>query len=187
VTDLIALSPQSWGVLLLFGILPALAHCFFGYRLLKLWLFLAGLALGLASGYGAGMRMNLGQTPCILIGVVLGLALGFLAFKIWKLGVFLLCGGMAYLFGAVWIPQWWLTALVAIAVGILAVKFVRPVVILSTGLSGGSSAVQALSCALVSLGALPTVNFLSGWLAWVLGIVLAVGGIAYQFKHSPRS
>lgn len=186
-TDLTTLSPQSWGVLLLFGMLPALAQCFWGYRLLKLWLFLAGGALGLASGYGAAMRMGLEETPALIIGVILGLLLGILAFKICKLGVLLLCGGMAYFLFAAWVPQWWLAALLALAVGLLAVKFMRPAIILSTGLSGGASAVQALALALVSLGVLPSENFLSGWLAWVLGIVLAIGGIAYQFKHSPKT
>ena len=113
----------------------------------------------------------------LLVGVALGLVLGLVAFKIYRVGIFLLSFGAVYTMFYALIPISWVGIVVGIAggilAGILAVKFLRPVIILTTGIGYGLSAGQML----LSL-------FKVTSLAVILpvGAALALAGILVQFK-----
>ena len=75
-------------------------------------------------------------------------------------------------------------ALVCVAagltLGVLGIKFARPVLILATALGGGLSAARAL--AEIADAFLPEIALGAAWLA--AGLALAALGAAYQFKHT---
>lgn len=80
------------------GLVLALLNCFFGYRLRKLW----GVLFGLLLGAGGGLALAIHQQYSGKLAVCLALGLGFLcallAFLLYRLGLFFLCGGLAGFF-----------------------------------------------------------------------------------------
>lgn len=174
------------GVVLAFSAVFALLNCFFGFRLQKLWITLVGFLVGFL----------LGMIPCLLwissehalaiatvVGVVVGVLIGLLAYRLYRVGVFLWVGVLAFGFVANLFPEnlaWLgivLGILAGVLVGILALRFLRPVVILTTALSGGMTAAQDLlrmfdvTQVLVVLG---------------VGALLAVLGMAVQFATTKK-
>ena len=142
-----------------------------------MWIALIGFLIGLVGGFAAGMALGLEAGPALLVGGALGLVLGLGAFKIYRVGIFLLSFGAVYTMFYALIPISWVGIVVGIAggilAGILAVKFLRPVIILTTGIGYGLSAGQML----LSL-------FKVTSLAVILpvGAALALAGILVQFK-----
>ena len=96
-------------------------------------------------------------------------------------GIFVLCGACGALFVSSLLEQfaliWWLELVILlaafIAIGVLALQFVRPVLIIVTGLSGASSILSSL--ALLGLP-LP-----GGNVRLVCALVLGLVGMAVQF------
>lgn len=169
------------------GVLLALANCFFGYRLQKLWIALGCFAVGATLGGGLG-TLFFKENPMAwaAAALVLGLVLAVLSFRLYLSGVFLLCfalGCIITLPFAKFYGGWGVLVCVAagVVLGILGTKFVRPVLIVATALGGGVSAARALGQMLASVW--PN---LAGAQAvpLVAGLVLAVVGIMYQFKHT---
>lgn len=167
------------------SVILALMQCFFGYRLLRFWVTLIGGLAGFALGFGisrAQMQDAQVWIP-VLIGVVAAALLGFLAFKIYLAGVFLLCGILA---GAavLTIPfpdeSVWKTIRIILAIaafiiaGILSVKFNRQVVIIVTAFSGGMQAADGIAKLAPELSANEAYPVM-------LGAVLVIAGLAIQF------
>ena len=171
-------------VVMVFTVAIALLQCFFGYRLLKIWVAIIGFLLGFALGFGISVTLMKGEAyiPAV-IGIVAGILLALVSFKLYLVGVFLFCGFIA--FGAVrTIPvpdeAVWKTVLIVLAVvafvvaGILAVKFSRPCIIAITAVSGAFHAVHGLQTFVPVLASNPA-------LGMVTAIVIAALGIAVQF------
>ena len=176
-----ALIIQAEGVAAAVGGLFALANCFFGYRLQKLWIALIGFFIGLILGFGIGVALlHLNAGLAFLIGAVLGVLLGLVAFKVYRVGVFLMCFGAVYTMCYSLIPLQWAGVAVGIAggilAGVLAVKYLRPVIILTTGVGYGLSAAQML-LSLFGVDAFSVILPVGG--------VLALAGILVQFKTTP--
>ena len=175
------------GVATGFGLVFSTVTCFFGYRLLKLWIAVTGCVLGGCMGIGISSFFDLDSTWCIIAGLVCAAILGFLAFRIYLFGVFLLCGSLTFLFAYTALYGYWphlsdVFIGVGIAggllVGFLAVKFVRPIVILATAMSGGlmtSSSIMTLA------------NVNNHWIVMIVGSVLATAGILVQFYSTKKT
>lgn len=149
-------------------ILVALATCFFGYRLLKFWVSVAGAlvfgALGACLGGWLGGLLNGGAALATVLMWVLAILLavlgGILAFKLYKVGVFLYCFVCGFSVGALVAmllgapDKWWLVSLIlGLAAGVVGVLMTKHIVILSTSLSGGFSAGSAIG--LLIAGGMP--------------------------------
>lgn len=178
---------QTSLVAIAFGVIFALCNCFFGYRLRKLWFALLGFSLGGLLGFFISTWLGQDAGIATLIGVVAGVVLALLSFKLYLCGVFLLCGGLFFMLWSVLLPSE-LSAVIygmlvlggvalSILIGIIAVKAVRPMVILTTAFSGGYTAVSGL---------FTLFNKEQGTLAMVLGIALGVAGLAFQFVSEKR-
>ena len=162
-----------------FGALYALANCFFGYKLQRVWIALTGFLIGLAAGFAGGVALKLHAGAALLIGVALGLVLALLANKAYRVGIFIFCGlavfGVAV--GLVPAAYQWLGILLGvaggIAAGVLAVKFLRPAVILSTAVGYGVSGAQMV---LSLFGVESTAVVL------LAGAALALCGCIVQFR-----
>lgn len=135
-----AVVTQIQGITVAVGGLFALANCFFGYKLQRVWITLAGFFIGLVLGFLMGIGFGLDAGPALLIGVALGIVLG-------------IAGG--------------------ITAGVLAVKFLRPVIILTTGVGYGLSAGQML---------LSLFHITSMAVILPVGGALALAGVIVQFS-----
>lgn len=166
-------------------IAAAALNCFMGYRLMKFWIAVIGFAAGGMLGYFicAEFVNNLGYA--ILAGFLAGLVLAFIAYKIYLLGVWILAFIMTVqLAGRIQVDKeyWQVIILIAgvflaVVIGFLAIKFVRPVIIISSGLSGAVTAVTEI---LKLTGNDSRIVMLTG-----IGIVAALG-ILVQFKTTKK-
>lgn len=170
-------------VMLIFSVALSLLQCFFGYRLLKLWVTVIGFLAGFALGFGISMYLIKDEAylPAV-IGLAAGVLLALLAFRLYLAGVFLFCGLIA--FSAVQTisapegPGWDILMIVLgivafLAAGVLAVKFSRPCIIAVTAVSGAFNAVDALQTPVPALG--------DDGIRLLAGILVAALGIAVQF------
>jgi len=118
--------------------------CFFGYRLLRLTLGLAGFGVGLALGLllTAKLVPNASQVPMIVVGIVCGMLGALAATLLYKLGVFLLGAGAGILVASViaaaagWRYPMFAGVLGALAGGVLILFIERPLVSILSALAG---------------------------------------------------
>lgn len=170
------------------SLLLSLASCFFGYKLMKLWMAVAGFVLGFVLGDVVCALLKVESFGIFfLIGAVVGIVLAIVSFKLYKAGIFLLGAvlGSGITFLVLGTATWWyILAIIfaGIAVGALAVAASKPVVILASSISGGLSALQ-------SAGALFALSALTGNASAIIlwgGVALAVSGVVVQFITNKR-
>jgi hypothetical protein len=118
--------------------------CFFGYRLLRLTLGLAGFGVGLALGLAiAGLVPGISQVLTIVIGIVCGILGAIMAVLVYKLGVFLLGAGAGVLVASIvlasagWHHPMLIRLVAAIGGGILTLVLERPLVSVLSAFAGG--------------------------------------------------
>jgi hypothetical protein len=118
--------------------------CFFGYRLIRLTLGLAGFGMGLALGLTiTGLLPHVSQVLTIVVGIVCGILGALAATLLYKLGVFVLgAGAGALVAGAVILATGWhhpvlIQIVAAIIGGILTLLLERPLVSILSALAGG--------------------------------------------------
>lgn len=171
-------------VKLLFGLL----NCFMGYKLLKFWVAACGFLIGMVGGFIGGHYFTERAGVAWIAAVCCGLVLGVLAYEIYLVGAFLLgwvmtvftflsMRNLTELSDKMEILMLALGAVAGIAVGALIVKFARPSIILSTGISGGITVATGIT------GLLKWDNLL-----YMLGIgaVIAVCGIIFQWNTTKK-
>lgn len=159
---------------LIYGIL----ECFFGYKIMKILFAIQGFLLGFLVGAGVVYLLQLRTAgPSVLCSLIFAILGAMLLYKFYLIGVFLSNATMVFLIGLLIggtdesnLIAW---AIIGVIVGVLAVKFVRIWVIAVTGIVGGLSAGTAL------MGLLEVYKIGP---ALLVGIVLAVLGILYQWK-----
>ena len=123
--------------------------CFAGYRLRRALVTTAGILGGAALGFLLARLLQLPE-PWWGIGMAtaLAIAFGLGAFRLHKLGLFLLCGACAILlchhyltiYAVSLLEPWMLwaaAAVIGVVAGLLVYKFDRPAVIVVTALFGG--------------------------------------------------
>ena len=123
--------------------------CFAGYRLRQALVTAAGILGGAALGFLLAKLLQLPE-PWWGIGLAVALAiiLGLSAFRLHKLGLFLLCGACAMLlsyhylalYASAILDLWMLwaaAAVIGVAAGLLVYRFYRPAVIVVTAFFGG--------------------------------------------------
>lgn len=158
----------------------ALLNCFLGYRLKKLWISMIGFLLGIAIGAGITALFSENKTVILVAGLVVGILVALLSFRLYLIGVFFYAVLSAYplIAGLIGKELWWeiaLSVIAALLIGLLAVNFVRPVLIIVSAVGGGMQVSQIIM----------------GWIAmenpWGLyGVAagLALLGMLVQFRSS---
>ena len=110
--------------------------------------------------------------------VILSALLGaFITFKLYKVGIFILCGFMGFLLGYVITQAVTLGIIMALVLGVLSVFFVRPVIIVSTSLSGGLIAGISLA-KILDISSFAT--------SIIIGILFAIFGMILQFATNKK-
>lgn len=161
--------------IMLASLVFALLNCFMGYRLRKVWGSLLGLFAGAATGAGATYYFF--GTEYMLAAALAGaVVVSIIAWIFYKLGIFLLCAGLVYLLTGSFFTDLDGTSrlvclIVALFAATMAIGYERIMIIGITGICGGIGAVTALFSLTgmeKSLG------------IWILGLILAGLGIAFQ-------
>lgn len=159
-------------------LLPLAVQCFLGYRLFRILTAIVGFVVGGAIGGVLGYLL-MQEVGAILVGLLIGLLGGFLAFKLYKLGVFVMCfGAGAVIGGALGLMAgggsmvFAFAGIAGIALGVLGVILTKPIIIISTAAGGGMGAGMMLGIAIGHNTAL----------GLIFGIVLAIAGILVQFR-----
>lgn len=157
-----------------FGIVNVLL----GYRILRFWMMLGGFAIGAGLGYLLCDLMEITDRN-VWMGVSLGAgaALGLIAFFVYRAGIFLIGAGVGltlsvYVLHPTTSAVFFACILAGIGLGVLGVKYSRPVIILATSVMGGAVA----GIASAKLTRLPELPF-----AVLIGLALAVIGAVIQF------
>jgi hypothetical protein len=183
-----SLSVLPAGLLLVAGVVL----CFFGYRLLRLTLALAGFGVGLALGLAlARLIPGTSQVFVLIVGLVLGVLGAVLATLLYKVGVFLLGAGAGVLIASVvlaatgWHYPMIARLLAAVAGGVLALILERPVISVLSALAGSWGVVlgafRLLGWYHVDAAAKsPPANYGLLILAWI--VVGAIGSVAQLSK-----
>lgn len=169
----------------------ALLYVFFGYKLLRVYISILGLILGAFIGVVICAVLDLTSTTVVLVIIgVSALALAVAGFLLYKVGLFVLIVlsilpvvlTIVKEFATVQPVFMWVgSALIALILAVLAMFFVRPVVIIATAFSGGISIAN-----LIVNNILPEIaemNTKEGARIFMLiiGLVIAVLGIYFQF------
>jgi len=130
----------SWG----------LVNCFFGHRIFKIVLGIAGFAVGMSIGAGVGAQMGEGQQVWVLVGSLIGgLAGSLLIIWLHVVGVFLAGAALGAIVGgaaATAMKVQGLTALAVVVVpalllGVVALMLQKLLIIVATSFGGASIAV----------------------------------------------
>lgn len=177
---------DSIGIIIAIVSIFALVQCFFGYRVFKFWIGIQGFILfgivGIAFGY---LSFKEEIILCLVMGLISGGVGALLAMGLYKLGVFLQCfwtgsflGILIGVIGQVNIGHTVNLAIIfGIGVGIIGILLIKPLIILSTGFSGGLT----LGCIVALAGKL---DIMTGVIA---GVIVSVCGALYQSYSGEQS
>ncbi len=181
--DMMLIMSRLDQVITVVGIAYYLIQCFAGYKIIKISIAVSSFITGFSVGFMISAQYFDAQSYLpATIGLLAGVLLAFLGFKLYLVGVFLLCGSLAaYAVNLIPFPEEGfysvlriiLVLLAFVVVGILGVKFAKACIILVTAITGAISAVNLLKVPVVSLGE-------NQIIAIVLIVVLAIFGIIVQ-------
>lgn len=170
-----------FAVILVFGIL----NCVLGYRLLRFWMMLGGFFVGAGLAFVTVHGMGVAEKSTWLLAmVVTGIIFAVIAFLVYKAGVFLLAAGIGWAASIYFLHPtssavFFACILIGIALGSMAVKYCREVLIVATSLIGGIMA----GVSLAKLGNLADIPYGLG-----MSIGFAVLGILVQLAiNKPHS
>ena len=178
-------------IVIITALVIALLYVFFGYKLLRVYISLLGFLIGFALGIVICAVFDLSNTTAVIVIIcVCAVALAALGFWLYKAGLFVMI--LLSLFPIILsvvsefttvepVFMWIGSILFALVLAILAMFFVRPVVIIVTAFSGGLSIASLVVNNL--LPEIAQVNTTDGARIFMLiiGAVIAVLGIYFQF------
>ncbi len=176
------------------SVVLGLIYCFFGYKAVRVLSTIIGACIGILVAEIVVGAANLQAPFTILLPIVGAVIFGFLGFFLYRVGVFVVIILAAFsitglLLGAYTKLDQTVILIVSLVVGVilavLGVVYLRPVVIIATGLCGGLMISNQIFQNLVMVRWSPLVETVS---RIGVGVVLAAFGILYQFKTTkPRS
>lgn len=164
------------------AIITGAVSCFLGYKLLKFWIVLGGLVAGGFAGYSITKMYSGNMLVQVIVAVLAAIILSMISYNLYLVGVFLLCSLLGLMLASFLLqPQSEVITLLCVAIGLavgaLAVRFVRPMVILSTSFQGGLT----MAAGIVALAGLKDNAFLGG-----IALAIGVFGCFVQFLISAR-
>jgi len=161
----------------------ALLACFLGYKFCRLFMTITGFFGGILLGFTISkFVLKLDAPLVILITLAAGLILSIFAYRVYVAGIFILCFMLAFVAAAALLPltgdlQFFLSTLIAFFIGSLSIRFIRPVIILTSAIVGGSIA----SGLITSLCGLMNIYTFTKFTAGGVTLILCILGILVQF------
>ena len=163
-----------FAVILVFGVL----NCILGYRLLRFWMMLGGFLVGGGLALIVVHTMGIQEKSTMLIAALAtGVVFAVIAFLIYKAGVFILAAGIGWAASIYFLHPtssavFFACILIGVALGSMAVKYCREVLIVATSLIGGIMA----GVSLAQLGNLADIPYGLG-----MSVGFAILGMLIQF------
>ena len=169
---------------IVFGII----YCFLGYKAMRVLATLAGIGIGYIIGSAIVQAAHI-TTPVDLV-IIIGASVifGLLGFFLYRIGVFLvvLLGGFGI--SSALLAKYTkldetvvliIALVIGVILGILSVVYLRPIVIISTALSGGLTVSNELFENLIKVRWSPEAETL---VRLGCGLIIGIIGMLYQFK-----
>lgn len=162
------------GALLVIGLI----NVFLGFRLMRFWMMIGGFVLGAVGGITIGYQFELDRQTMLILAGVLAVGFAALSFLVYTWGIFVFClflgSGIAiYLVHPMSSLTFFLCILAGVGMGVLGVKFSKPIIIVGTSVLGGLMAGMA-AANLASLEEIP--------MGLLIGAGIALLGIFLQFR-----
>lgn len=145
----------------------------FGYKLNKFLIAILGFIIGFNIINDIIAPMALNETLTLIIPILGALSIALISFKLYLAGVFILCFLATYYLCNIYLPLENLkiiSVILGIILGIIGIKFTRPMIIIFTSISGSSLLVDALN--------------IDSYISILIIIILSVFGIYFQFKNT---
>ncbi|MDO5517432.1 MAG: zinc ribbon domain-containing protein [Clostridium sp.] len=150
----------------------SIVHCFYGYKLLKWWISFIGFILFGIAGYGVYYNFNGDMNNAIICGLVVGVIGALISFSLYRAGVIVMSFGAGYLTGYTIFTSMKIAIAFGVIIGILALLYMKPVLIITIAVSSGILAGKNLA---LILGAGSDTGIM-------FSILFAVLGTLFQWK-----
>lgn len=154
-------------------------ECFAGFKIMKAMLAVWGFFIGAVLGVLIGVAAESTVLGAVLV-IIFGAALAFLSYKLYLAGIFLLSAFLTAIAVYIMFENIYVALLLAIGVGVLAIFFVKPVVIVTTSISG-AGIILSSAYLIMNLG----MNG-STFVTVILWIPIALAGIAVQYVTTKK-
>ena len=149
-------------------------ECFAGFKIMKAMMAIWGFFIGAMLGVVIGVLADSTALGVILV-IVFGVTLAVLSFKFYLAGIFILTAFLTTIALYIMFENIFIALLFAIGVGILAIYFVKPVVIVTTAISGAGIILSSAYLMMdLGMNGSPVVTV-------ILWIPIALAGIAVQY------
>lgn len=177
-----------FAALLVFG----LVNCVLGYRLMRFWMMLIGLAVGAGLGYVLCRYVKIPpetRRTYLLAMLVAGFGVAAVTFLYYRAGIFLMVAALGIVLSIyVILPNssamFYLCLLLGIGLGLLALRFDREIIIFTTSLFGGALSGYCLS-KILSLEEVPYGLAMAGALGF-LGMLIQLVANPARAREEPR-
>lgn len=152
--------------------------CFFGYKFSKTLLAILGFIIGYKFAMASLPSYIIESWMITTCSIIIGIILGFISYKLYLIGIFILCGVSAYMLsqfmGVDQSSRIIIGVISGILAGILGIKFTKPLIIISTSLSGATLLLKNLFTVL---------NFDNNYIYMIIYIIIVTYSINYQLKQ----
>nr|WP_162990776.1 DUF4203 domain-containing protein [Maliibacterium massiliense] len=112
---------------------------FFGYRFLRISMSVSAFISFASLNTYVRDWVDMPAFLYIIVTIALGLLGAFLAFKLFKFGVFVLCGAAGGMIGAMWLSNTLWIIVLALSCGILGLCLMKPIIVLVTSGAGAAA------------------------------------------------
>lgn len=149
-------------------------ECFAGFKIMKAMMAIWGFFIGAALGVVIGVLAESTALGVILV-IIFGVTLAVLSFKFYLAGIFILTAFLTTIALYIMFENIFIALLLAVGVGVLAMYFVKPVVIITTAVSGAGIILSSAYLMMdLGMNGSPVVTI-------ILWIPIALAGIAVQY------
>ena len=174
------MTSYSFGIIGMVLLGVSLLNCFLGYQLKRLWIALTGFLLVAALANRIALFFTSDSKIILIVTLAVGLLAALLSFRLYLAGVFFYVAILVYpvIAGLIGREEWWEIALAVIAsllIGLLALNFVRPALILASAIGGGMQASTII---------MKWISMTNPWVLYGVAAAFALAGMLVQFKSS---
>ena len=106
-------------------------QCFLGYKLFKFWTAICGFFTFGIIGAAVTNVISKNVGTVMFVGIIAAFLGAFIAFKLYKVGSFILCAIMGFIIGYVLSQTVTLGIIISLILAVLSLFFVKPVIIIS--------------------------------------------------------
>lgn len=180
-------------VILSVSLLLCLLFAMFGYRLLKLFVAFFNLLFGAFVGLALADFLKLDDTFHLVLLLVFAVLFSLVGFFVYKLGLFMVVASSVFSAAIAVLPEFVQSEYLvpaslaaALLLGIFAAFFVRPIVIIVSATAGGVMFANLLMDFVLSRIKTLDPSGVTAAVVLVMGGLIAVFGIYWQFTHTEK-